>query len=287
MNNWIIIICIVLAALLLLAVACVIAFLLLLAIFYVFSVKGRRNHKGMESLKNWKYAHRGLHDAEKPENSMAAFEAALKKGYGIELDIHLTKDNELAVTHDHTLDRCTDRTGTVEEMTLAELQQCHLGGTQEVIPAFRQVLELFDGKAPMIIELKSTGKNYAELTDRVMEELKGYSGLYCLESFDPNCLKHLKKNYPDVIRGQLADNYLKNKVDHPLHLRFAMTYMLANFMFQPDFIAYRFEYRKTLSNFLIRKLWKMYAVSWTLKNQADFDTAVSEGWIPIFEGFEP
>ena len=286
MLNWIIIICIILAALLLLAVACIIALLLLLAIFYVFAVKGRRN-KSMEHLKTWKYAHRGLHDAEKPENSMSAFEAALKKGYGIELDIHLTKDNELAVTHDHTLDRCTDRTGTVEEMTLADLQQCHLGGTQEVIPSFRQVLELFDGKAPMIIELKSTGKNYAELTDRVMEELKDYNGDYCLESFDPNCLKHLKKNYPDVIRGQLSDNYLKNKVDHPFHLRFAMTYMLANFMFQPDFIAYRFEHRKNLSNFLIRKLWKMYAVSWTLKNQADFDTAVSEGWIPIFEGFEP
>ena len=256
--NWIIIICIVLAALVLLAVACVIAFLLLLAIFYVFAVKGRRNHKGMEQLKTWKYAHRGLHDGEKPENSMAAFE-----------------------------DRCTDSTGTVEDMTVAQLQQCHLGGTQEVIPTFRQVLELFDGKAPMIIELKSTGKNYAELTDRVMEELKDYSGAYCLESFDPNCLKHLKKNYPDEIRGQLADNYLKNKVNHPFYLRFAMTYMLANFMFQPDFIAYRFEYRKTLSNFLIRKLWKMYIVSWTLKNQENYDTAVSEGWIPIFEGFEP
>lgn len=281
------IIAIVLVALLLLAAACVIGFLLLLAIFYVFAVKGRRNHPGMENIKGHNYAHRGLHDQQKPENSMAAFAAALDKGYGIELDVHLTKDGELAVIHDHELDRCTGCPGNVEDMTLAQLQEYTLNGTQEKIPAFSQVLQLFDGKAPLIIELKVANDNYAQLTDRVMAELKDYSGVYCIESFDPRCLKHLKKNYPQVIRGQLSDNYMKSKPKFPWYLRFVMTYLLGNFMFQPDFIAYKFADRKNLSIFFARKLWKMHCVAWTVQTPEEFETAVSEGWIPIFEGFEP
>ena len=281
------IIAIVLAVLLGLAVACVFGFFLLLAIFWIFAVKGRKNQPGMEKLRGHHYAHRGLHTAQIPENSMAAFTAALDHGYGIELDVHLTKDEALAVIHDHELDRCTGCSGKVEDMTLAQLQQCRLEGTQEIIPTLSQVLQLFDGKEPLIIELKAIDDNYARLTDRVMEELKDYSGVYCIESFDPRCLKHLKKNYPQVIRGQLSDNYMKSKPKFPWYLRFLMTYLLGNFMFQPDFIAYKFADRKNLSIFLARKLWNMPCVAWTIQTPEELETAASEGWIPIFEGFEP
>ncbi len=281
------IIAIVLAVLLVLAIACIIGFFLLLAIFWIFAVKGRKNQPGMEKLNGHHYAHRGLHGQGKPENSMAAFAAALNKGYGIELDVHLTKDGQLAVIHDHELDRCTGCSGKVEDMTLAQLQQCRLEGTQEIIPTLSQVLQLFDGKAPLIIELKADGENHAQLTDRVMEEMKNYSGVYCIESFDPRCLKQLKKNYPQVIRGQLSDNYMKSKPKFPWYLRLVMTYLLGNFMFRPDFIAYKFADRKNLSIFLARKLWKMPGVAWTIQTPEELETAASEGWIPIFEGFEP
>lgn len=283
----VIIILIVLAVLVLLAAACLIGVLLLLAVFYVFAVKGRRNQPGLEKLKGWNYAHRGLHSPGKPENSMAAFEAALHKGYGIELDVHLTKDGELAVIHDFDLERCTGCAGKVEAHTLAQLQQCRLEGTGETIPAFSQVLKLYDGKAPLIIELKVAENNHAQLTDRVMAELKDYSGVYCLESFDPRCLKHLKQNYPEVIRGQLTENYLRGKAPIPWYIKIAMTIQLCNFLFQPDFVAYKYQDRKRLGNFLVRKLWKIPGVAWTMRTQEEFDTAVSEGWIPIFEGFEP
>ena len=281
------IIAVVLVALLLLAIACVIGFFLLLAAFYVFAVKGRRNHPGMENLKNWKYAHRGLHDDEKPENSLAAFEAACSKGYGSELDVHLTKDGQLAVTHDHDLTRCTGSAEKVEELTLAQLQQYPLEGTEQTIPSLAQVLQVYDGKAPLIIELKVAEGNYAPLTDRVMAELKNYSGVYCLESFDPRCLKHLKQNYPHVVRGQLTENYLGGKAPIPWYIKIAMTFQLGNFLYQPDFVAYRYENRKHFSNTLVRKLWKIPGVAWTLKTKEDFDIAVNDGWIPIFENFEP
>ena len=285
--NIVMIIAIVLVALLLLAAACVVGFFLLLAVFYVFAVKGRRNHPGMENIKGHNYAHRGLHDEQKPENSMAAFKAALDKGYGIELDVHLTKDGELAVIHDHELDRCTGCPGKVEDMTLAQLQEYTLNGTGEKIPAFSQVLQLYEGKAPLIIELKVADNNYAQLTDRVMAQLQDYSGVYCLESFDPSCLKHLKQNYPQVTRGQLTENYWGSKAPIPWYIKIAMTIQLGNFLYQPDFVAYRFEDRKNLGNFLVRKLWKIPGVAWTLKTKQEYDLAVSEGWTPIFEGFEP
>ena len=271
----------------LVTISCILGCFLLLVIFGIFSVKGRRNHPGIQNLAGWNYAHRGLHGAGKPENSMAAFEAALNGGYGIELDVHLTKDGQLAVIHDHDLSRCTGCAGKVEDMTLTELKQCRLEGTQEQIPTFSQVLELFAGKAPLIVELKSDGHNHNQLTDRVMAELKDYSGIYCIESFDPRCLKHLKKHYPQVIRGQLSDNYMKSKPKFPWILRIVMTNLLCNFMFRPDFIAYKFCDRKNMGVTLARKLWKMPGVAWTVQNREELDTAVAEGWIPIFEGFTP
>lgn len=277
----------VLAAAVLLAVACVIGFFLLLAIFSIFAVMGRRKQPGMEQLKGWNYAHRGLHSAGKPENSMAAFEAALEKGFGVELDVHLLQDGELAIIHDFDLSRCTNQTGKVESLTAAQLKDCYLEGTQETIPTLRQVLQLFNGKAPLIIELKVAGDNYGQLVDRVMAELENYSGVYCLESFDPRCLSYLKKHYPNVIRGQLSENYFKSKPKIPVPVWFAMTFLLGNFYFWPDFIAYKFADRKNLSVNLARKLWKMPGVSWTLKTKEEYDQAVSEGWIPIFEGFTP
>lgn len=285
--KWLLVLIALLAAALLLVIACLVGLFLLLAIFSIFAVKGRRKQPGTEQLKGWNYAHRGLHSAGKPENSMAAFQAALENGCGVELDVHLLQDGELAIIHDFDLSRCTNQTGKVESLTAAQLKDCYLEGTGETIPTLRQVLQLFDGKAPLIIELKVAGDNYGRLVDRVMAELENYSGVYCLESFDPRCLSYLKKHYPQVIRGQLSENYLKSRPKVPMPVWFVMTFLLGNFYFRPDFVAYKYEDRKNIAVFLARRLWKMTGVSWTLKTKEEYDQAVSEGWIPIFEGFEP
>lgn len=265
-----------------------ISLLILLAGLYILSTMCRRNHPGLQALRGWSYAHRGLHGNGIPENSMAAFQDALAGGYGIELDVHLMKDGTLAVIHDPSLKRTAGVDVQIEELTAEDLCKYPLEGTQETIPTFCQVLELFDGKAPMIIELKPQGGNHAALTKAVCDLLDTYQGVYCIESFDPRCVAWLKKHRPDIIRGQLTEDFVGNpRSTLPLALKFVLTHQLENFLILPDFVAYKFADRKTLSNTLVRKLWGVQGVTWTITSQSDLDIAVKEGWIPIFEGFRP
>lgn len=262
--------------------------LLVFLFLYLLALQSWRDHPGWAQLKGWKFAHRGLHSEGVPENSIAAFRAALERGYGIELDLHLLKDGNLGVMHDASLKRTAGADVKMEDLTTEQLKDYHLGGTEETIPEFRQVLDLFGGKAPMIIELKVENGNHAALCEATCKMLDSYDGPYCIESFDPRAVYWLKKHRPHIIRGQLSENYLKNpKCKLPKWLQFILANHLENFLTMPDFIAYDFGTRKTLSNALCRKLWNIQGVSWTLRTQEDCDTAVKEGWIPIFENFEP
>jgi glycerophosphoryl diester phosphodiesterase len=219
---------------------------------------------------------------------MSAFRAALESGYGVELDVHLLKDGNLAVIHDASLKRTTGADGKIEDLTTEQLSQYHLEGTSETIPTLRQVLELVDGKIPLIIELKAVGNNYGTLCRTVCEALAEYAGPYCMESFDPRCVYWLKRHAPQIIRGQLAENFLEAKGSPvPWVLRLFLTCQLFNCMTRPDFVAYKFTDRKRLGNRLVRRVWGVQGVTWTLKNQTDHDTAMEEGWIPIFEDYTP
>ena len=254
---------------------------------YLFLLHGRTGHPGLNVLRGWHYAHRGLHDEIRPENSMSAFEAALDAGFGIELDIHLLADGNLAVMHDSSLRRTADADVLIETLTTQQLSDYRLNGTDETIPTFQQVLDLFDGKAPLIVELKTANNNHAQLAEAACRMLDAYHGPYCIESFDPRCVRWLKKNRPDVIRGQLAENFLRTTFPVPGILKFLMTNHLVNFLTAPDFIAYKFDDRKNLGTFLTRRLLGVQGVSWTIRSKKDFDTAINEGWLAIFEGFRP
>ena len=148
-------------------------------------------------------------------------------------------------------------------------------------------MDLYDGKAPLIVELKPVGGNHAALTEAACTMLESYSGVYCMESFDPRCVYWLKMNRPRIIRGQLAENFLKSDSKMPWLLRLALTHDLGNFLTVPDFVAYKFADRNNASIFVCRKFWKPQLVSWTLKTPEEYDAAVKEGWLPIFEGFRP
>ncbi|MBQ7768405.1 MAG: glycerophosphodiester phosphodiesterase [Oscillospiraceae bacterium] len=218
---------------------------------------------------------------------MAAFRAAKNAGYGIELDVHLMKDGTLAVIHDHSLLRTAGLDVKIEDLTRADLDAYYLEETRERIPLFSEVLELYAGEAPLIVELKATAKNHAALCKTTCDMLAKYNGAYCVESFDPRCVAWLRKNRKEVIRGQLTENFFRSNSKLPGVVKFLMKYNFFNVATRPDFIAYRFADRKNISNFLCRKLWGLQGVTWTIRTKEDFDTAVAEGWIPIFENFEP
>lgn len=260
--------------------------IVLLVVFFLFAIRGRVGNKNLESLHGFDYAHRGLHGNGVAENSMTAFRLAKEKGYGIELDIHLLKDGNLAVIHDCALKRTTGAEGNIEDLTTEELKLYNLENTDDAIPTFKEVLDLYDGAAPLIVELKPL-KNQAELAKAAAEALKYYKGAYCIESFDPRCILWLKKNYPDIIRGQLAQNFFKTDDKLNFFIKLLLTNNLLNFITKPDFVAYNFSHRKVLSTLLCQKLWKMQMVGWTIRTKETQKQVKNENWLSIFEYFLP
>ena len=239
--------------------------LLFLALLYIGSLGGRTGHRGLKDLQGWSYAHRGLHGKGIPENSMAAFRAALDHGFGIEFDLHLLKDGNIAVIHDSLLKRTTGAEGRIEDLTTEDLKNYRLEGTEETIPTFRELLDLYAGKAPLIVELKPVNGNHAKLAETVCNMLQDYPGVYCIESFDPRCVAWLKKNRPQIIRGQLSENFFRSDPKMSLPLKLMLSTLVDNLVTRPDFVAYKFADRKNLSVFLCRKLFRLQGVSWTLQ----------------------
>ena len=258
---------------------------------YGLLIKPRRNHPGWDALSGVRYAHRGLHDMRLgiPENSMAAFRRAVERGFGAELDVHLMADGELAVVHDSSLARVCGKSVRIEDLTAADLPDCALMGTEETIPLFRDVLALFEGKTPLIIELKVHRDNAASLTDAVMAQLEGWNGTYCVESFHPGVLLRLKKKYPEVIRGQLSENFLKDTdvSGLPLPVRIALTNLLTTAATEPDFIAYKWQDRNNPTLRLMKKVYGVHEVAWTVKDRETMEALDRDGAVSIFEGFIP
>lgn len=135
----------------------VLSILVALTILYLFLVAPRMFGKPDRTpLYGVHYAHRGLfdNDSEAPENSLPAFKRAVDAGYGIELDVQLSKDGIPVVFHDATLKRMCGVDGNVWDYTLKELQQMKLANSSATIPTFAEVLKTVDGKVPLIIEYK-------------------------------------------------------------------------------------------------------------------------------------
>ena len=258
---------------------------------YGLLIKPRRNHPGWDALSGIRYAHRGLHDQclGIPENSLAAFRRAVEHGFGAELDVHLMADGGLAVIHDSSLERVCGRPVCIEDLTAADLPDCTLLGTEETVPLLRDVLALFEGKTPLIIELKVARGNADALTDAVMTLLEGWNGTYCIESFHPGVLLRLKNKYPEVIRGQLSENFLKDKGSSNLSLpvRIMLTNLLTTAATRPDFIAYKWQDRNNPTLRLMKKLYGVHEAAWTVQDRETMDMLDKDGAISIFEGFLP
>lgn len=253
-------------------------------------LRPRRNQPGWEKFQGVRYAHRGLHDAGAgvPENSLSAFRLAVEHGFGAELDVHLMADGNLAVVHDSDLTRVCGKTAMVEDLTAAELADYPLQGTAETIPLLQEVLSVFEGKTPLIIELK-VADNADALTDRVMKVLADYQGAYCIESFHPAVLLRLEKRYPEVLRGQLSQNFFRGSETGLLSWpsSVVMTYLLSTCLTRPDFIAYHYTDRGCPSLRLMKKLYGVHEVAWTVRDRADMEALEAEGVPVIFEGFVP
>lgn len=232
------------------------------------------------------FAHRGLHNREKtvPENSLPAFRAAAEAGYGIELDIQFSKDGQIVVFHDDTLDRVCGVHGRVDEFTFAELEQFSLCGTGERIPLFTEVLSTVDGRVPLIVELKNGGKNTL-LCRQAYELLKAYDGDYCVESFNPFIVGWFKKHAPEILRGQLSAPASEFEGQAPKYQALLLSQALSNVVARPHFIAY--EKKKLPFLVWLSETLGAMRVVWTVRGGDPVDSIARRNDAVIFEFCRP
>ena len=263
----------------------VIAFLLLSFCVYLFLIKTERR-EGMESLLSRRYAHRGLHNGTRAENSLSAFKAAVDAGYGIELDVRLSSDGELVVFHDDTLERVTDREGRVDSYTAKELSEIKLCDTGDGIPTFREVLRLVDGRVPLLVELKEDAGKYG-VTEKACEMLREYNGEYMIESFNPLALGRVRKLLPGTCRGILSQSFLKEKKYRtPTH--FLLEILALNVVCRPHFVAFNIEHSGNAALRLTRRIFGVPTLAWTVRSEEQERKATQDGFVTtIFEGHEP
>ena len=215
-------------------------------------------------------AHRGLHDRELgiPENSLPAFARAVEQGKAIELDLHATADNRLVVLHDFQLKRMTGVPGIVEEWTLEDLRKLRLQGTDAHIPTLDEVLELVNGKVPLLLEIKSERLGeVGRLEPVLMKRLASYQGEFILEAFNPEVLVWLHRHAPQYIRGQLGNLDDENK-----QFKFYSRHLMFNPLSRPDFIAFdiqKIDYKLRLAC----KKHGLPLLGWTIRTEAELKKA--------------
>ena len=234
------------------------------------------------NLYEYKYiAHRGLHGNGIIENTLEAFENAIKNNYAIELDVQLTKDNKIVVFHDNNVKRITGHDLYVKDITLEKLKKLKIKESISVIPTLDEVLNLINGKVPLLIEIKNEGK-VGSLERKLLEELNKYKGQFMLESFNPFVVRYFKKNSKCLCGLLISKKYtsLKGKI-----LSLFNNFLISTNMLKYDFIAYNFkDLDKNTGNKIKSK--KIPLLLWTIDNIEDAKKALKIGDGIIFENIE-
>ena len=207
------------------------------------------------------FAHRGLHGNGIVENSRAAFEAAIRAGQGIELDVQASADGHAMVFHDYKLTRLTGRDALVVTMKAAELQRLRLTGTDETVPTLAEILALIAGRAALLIEVKTPERDVAGLSRSVADALSGYQGPVGVMSFNPEVGRWFARNAPCRLRGLVVTESgrgWRGWYERPLALRRS----------RADFLAY--DIRDLPSRFATAQRMKgMPVLTWTCRTLAD------------------
>lgn len=222
-------------------------------------------------------AHRGLHKGVKiPENSMLAFQKAVEKNYGIELDITISKDNQIVVFHDETLNRLCNINGNIEEFNYAFLKELKLYKTDEYIPLFSEVLKIVDSKVFLFIEIKKH-KNIGVLENILSSLLENYKDKYYICSFEKNILTWFRKNKSVIKRGLIFE---------PLNIKFQkynkLIFLYKYFKTKPDFISLEYSlFNSDIHKFCKKK--NLFISLWTIDSKEKYQKVNSLVDALIFE----
>ena len=204
---------------------------------YAFATGGVPDREPAAWLTERLIAHRGVwtEGPEAPEDSLAAFDAAVASGYAVELDVHLSADGVPVVIHDDDLERMSGEPGSVAELTVAELQELRLLGGDQTIPTLEEALAVVDARVPLFVEIKNEGEVGA-LEDAVADVLSAYDGNVAVMSFNPYSLARMAEAAPEIMRGQLASRFKGE--DLAWYEKLLLANMAMSWTSKPDFIAY-------------------------------------------------
>jgi glycerophosphoryl diester phosphodiesterase len=230
----------------------------------------------LERLGTVPFAHRGLHGGGLVENSGAAIAAAVDRGFGVELDVQLSRDGEAMVFHDYELDRLTAGNGPVAALTAGELQAIRLNLCDESMPRLADALAIVRGRTPLLIEVKSPGRRVARLCAAVAGALAGYEGPVAAMSFNPQVGAWFARNAADVLRGLVVTESgrrgARGRIERPLALWRA----------RADFLAY--DIRDLPSRFAgAARRRGLPVYTWTVRSEGDRARAVAHADQIIFE----
>lgn len=266
----------------------VLVLITILLMLYLFLIAPRMWKKPDRTpLLNVLYAHRGLFDnkTDAPENSLPAFQKAVEAGYGIELDVQLSKDGIPVAFHDASLKRMCGVEGNVWDYPLSELKQLKLADSNAEVPTLAEALDVVDGKVPLIIEYKLYVPQ-TKVCRLVNDLLRSYTGAYCIESFHPLALLWYRRHRPDVVRGQLCMEFWNEDKYRGNPFFFVLSYLVTNAAARPDFIAYKHSDASNLS-FRLTKRMGALSVAWTIKSQTQLEEAKKHFDLFIFDSFIP
>jgi glycerophosphoryl diester phosphodiesterase len=224
-------------------------------------------------------AHRGYHDMNKAvwENTLSAFARAVEHNFTIECDVHLTADNQVVVFHDNDLRRLAGQEGFVWQKTAAEMAALSIGGTRDHAPTLHEMLDLVNGRVPLIVELKGIPGHDAGLVEAVGKILNAYQGQVAIMSFDHWLIRDFARFMPKIPRGLTAWGTQTQEIEQHFS-------MLANDI---DFVSYAVDHLPNPFTTFVRERLKMPVVSWTVRDDAKVRHSLDYADQMTFEGFEP
>lgn len=241
-------------------------------------------------------AHRGLFDPARGvmENSGSAFEAAIAAGYGFECDLRPAAGGLPIVFHDETLDRLVEGSGPVSEVGVSALARLRYRHAGEPILTFADLIDLNAGRAPMLVEIKSEwGPPDARFLAEIARLAAGYRGPIALMSFDPAVMTELRQLAPSVPRGIVSGRYRNDDSEGWWgHLLSAerqerLTHLLESAPAAPSFYAYHVKTLPTPVTRFVREVLGLPLFAWTVRDEADRQSAAQWADAPIFEGYQP
>ncbi|WP_417688905.1 glycerophosphodiester phosphodiesterase family protein [Roseibium sp.] len=238
-------------------------------------------------------AHRGFHDASEGriENTPSAVSAAVDHNFAIEVDVQETADGEALVFHDYTLDRLAQGSGSVIQMTSADLVRIPMKTGTDNLWLLQDLFDLVDAKVPLVIEIKSRLRPgaQADFVRRVVDQVAAYRGPACIKSFDPDMLSVARAHNPDVIRGIVADATRPEEeyIRFTRMERFILRHMLHIPRTRPHFISYGIRDLPSIAPRIWRSVFGLPVMTWTVRTEDQRHRAALFADQIVFEGFNP